>query len=149
MNYQLIKNKKAEFQSMLTRSILSIIIGTESWLTPDISTFHLYSKLTDMTTLTKQVHGAVFTSVTSKLYQLRIHRYNTQNPSYFGYKNLTGHQKLLVNSFYIPPSGGENALQHFEPFFNSIYPACSNPNTIVWLGGDYSFPDIDWINITT
>ena len=63
--------------------------------------------------------------------------------------SLLGHRKLVVNSFYRPPSGGDNALEYFQTFCDSIYSACSNPNTIVWLGGDYNFPDIDWVNLTT
>jgi len=63
--------------------------------------------------------------------------------------NLTGHRKLLVNSFYRPQTGGENALQYFKTFCDNIHTVCSsNANTIVWLGGDYNLPDIDWINLT-
>ena len=94
-------------------------------------------------------HYYVSWSVTSNYVSQETTELTTNSESLWVQINLPGHRKLLVNSFYRPSSGGDNALEYFQTFCDSIYSACSNPNTIVWLGGDYNFPDIDWVNLTT
>ena len=98
---------------------------------------------------TDQRGGGVFISVISKYTSWGATELATNSESLWVQIKLTRHRKLLVNSFYRPPTGGENALKYFKSFCDNIHTVCSsNPNTIIWLGGDYNLPDIDWINFT-
>ena len=62
MNCQSIKNKKAELHTIIDSAKLDIILGNESWLTPDIKNSEIFSESFDAVRKDRanDAHGGVF-----------------------------------------------------------------------------------------
>jgi hypothetical protein len=57
---------------------------------------------------------------------------------------MQGSKPLLVGSYYKPK---ENDLCSLDEFNKSLSMATKS-NAIVWVGGDFNMPKLDWSNIT-
>ena len=57
---------------------------------------------------------------------------------------LINHQSLIIISIYRPPNSDS---QYFESICSLIHDIMlENPKSIVWIGGDFNLPNINWID---
>jgi len=143
INFQSIKNKKAEVSNLLDAADADIIIGTETWLRPDIksaeifpATYSIYRK--DR----KDGYGGVLLAVKEDIIseELKMER---DIEAVFAKLSIPGIRTwLIVGSLYRPPSSDINYMESLcEEVINQ---ANKHRSSILWMGGDLNLPDINW-----
>ena len=148
INFQSLKNKKAELHHMTHEYKPDIIIGTETWLTPDIKNtelllddYNVYRKDRNNNKRGGGVLIAVKNNITSELIQSK----EGQNNESIYCKIKTADQKtLIIGSIYRPPNTKIEEITKICQELTSI--VNSNKKSLYWIGGDFNLPEIDWMS---
>ena len=150
INCQSIKTpgKPAQLQNLIQSTRADIIIGTESWLSPEIKSaevfppnFRIYRR-----DRPKGQGGGVFVLVSSL--------YESEEPEelkvdqvcelVWAKVKVHGSKDLYVGSFYRPPDNHDpEYLMRLQSYITRI-PIHNDVH--LWLGGDFNLADIDWGN---
>ena len=144
MNCQSIKNKKAELHTIIDSAKPDIILGNESWLTPDIKNLEIFPESFDAVRKDRvsDAHGGVFVAFKRDLLCTENPELDTNCEIVWCKLNIIGSRKLYLGSFYRPPDKIDN--DYLEEFNISLGRIMSNRNAHVLIGGDFNCGDIEW-----
>ena len=144
MNCQSIKNKKAELHTIIDSAKPDIILGNESWLTPDIKNSEIFPESFDAVRKDRasDAHGGVFIAFKRDLLCTETPELDTNCKIVWCKMNIIGCRTLYLGSFYRPPNKIDN--DYLEEFNSSLSQIMSNRNAHVLIGGDFNCGDIEW-----
>jgi len=147
LNFQSIKNKKPELDLLIESTKPDIIIGTETWLDPSVSSyeyfpankFNVYRK--DRPPNSKgQSHGGVLIAINNEFESSEITELQTDCEIVWAEIVIQNSRKLLVSSFYRPP----NDSASMEKLNISLNRLNQDSKSIVLVSGDFNLGHIDW-----
>ena len=145
INLQSINNKKAEVLLMIERDNPDIIVGTETWLRPEIknseifpASFNVYRK--DRADGYGGVLVAVKTNYVTEL--ITSPRTNSDTETVFVKVTLASDSKLIIGAVYRPTN---NDIAYAESVTTQIQSVLKkHPKAVHWIIGDFNLPDVDW-----
>lgn len=148
INFQSVKNKKAEIGNLIDSSNPNIIIGTETWLRKDICSseifpdgFNVYRK--DR----RDGYGGVLVAVRSDYISEEVNPDNENDTESIFVKISLHHNKsLIVGSMYRPPSSDLAYMEDLKQQVDKLKK--KNKGAVFWIGGDINLPDIQWTTQT-
>ena len=147
MNCQSIKNKKAEIQAVIDSAKPDIILGNESWLTPEIKNSEIFPDSFDAMLKDRvgDAHGGVFIAFRRDLLCIETPELDTDCEIIWCKLNIIGCRTLYLGSFYRPPNQKPEIEQKYlEAFNSSLTRIMSNKNAHVLVGGDFNCGNIEW-----
>ena len=105
MNCQSIKNKKAELHTIINSAKPDIILGNESWLTPEIKNSEIFPDSFDAVRKDRasDAHGGVFIAFKRDLLCTETPELDTNCEIVWCKLNIIGCSTLYLGSFYRPP----------------------------------------------
>ena len=144
MNCRSIKNKKAEIHTLIDSAKPDIILGNESWLTPDIKKSEIFPDSFDAIRKDRvgDAHGGVFIAFRRDLLCTETPELDTKCEVILCKLNIIGCRTLFLGSFYRPPNHTEK--EYLEAFNISLTRIMSNKNAHVLVGGDFNCGNIEW-----
>ena len=147
MNCQSIKNKKAELHTIIDSAKSDIILGNESWLSPDINNSEIFPDSFDVIRRNRagDAHGGVFIAYRRDLLCMETPELDTECEIVWCKLNIIGCRTLYLGSFYRPPDRIDP--EYLESFNLSLSRIMSNRNAHVLIGGDFNCGDIEWSNM--
>ena len=121
-----------------------IVIGTESWLTPDISSSEVFpegyqSFRADRKSKAKR-GGGVFVLVRNSFLCTEQSQFQTNCEILWVKLEITGHRPLFIGAFYRP---SEDDLESIQELQNSISQVREHSDN-VWALGDFNLPKLIW-----
>ncbi|KAK3104461.1 hypothetical protein FSP39_002497 [Pinctada imbricata] len=148
INFQSINNKKPELDQLIQSVKPDIILGTETWLSNETSSYE-YFPSTEYTVYRKdrccnskdQSHGGVLIAVSKDILSQEVPELQTDCENVWVEVNLVNARKLIIGCFYRPPSDNGHALDQLRESLNRIN---TNAHATVLLGGDFNLGHIDW-----
>ena len=147
MNCQSIKNKKAEIRAVIDSAKPDIILGNESWLTPEIINSEFFPDSFDAIREdgVGVAHGGVFIAFRRDLLFTETPELDTDCEIIWCKLNIIGCRTLYLGSFYRPPNRKpEIEKKHLEAFNSSLTRIMSNKIAHVLVGGDFNCGNIEW-----
>ena len=149
MSCQSIKDKKAELHTINDSAKPDIILGNESWLTPDIKNSKIFSKSFDAVRRERasDAHGGVFIAFKRDLLCTETPELDTNCEIVWCKFNIIGCRTLYLGSFYRPPPPDKIDNDYLEKFNSSLSRIMLNRNAYVLVGGDFHCGDIEWSNM--
>ena len=144
INCRSVRNKTCELSIMIESTNADVVMGTESWLTPDIKDSEIFPKGYSVYRKDRigQKGGEVFILVRDSLISSKVKDLDANCELVWVQIQLKNTQNLLIGCFYRPPSTDIECLGELEI---SVTRA-RNSSKHVWLGGDFNLPGIDWSN---
>ena len=146
INFQSLREKKAELLNILETTDPDIVFGNETWLTPNHHsseffppTYHVYRK--DRS----DGYGGVLLAVKSNLISNQIAVKSSTEAVIVSIKTTKPTEPLIVISLYRTPSVKSNERLNQ---MKDIVEMLDNIKTegVIWIGGDLNLKDVDWIN---
>ena len=122
-----------------------IIIGTETWLKPDIQDSEVFPADSSykMTMYRKDRqdgdHGGVLIATKPGLVVTPADELSADAEIIWIKAQIQGCRTLYIGSFYRPPNSNIDYLQSLDESLSKI-----DPSKNIWLAGDFNLPDIDW-----
>ena len=147
MNCQSIKNKKAEIHAVIDSAKPDIILGNESWLTPEIKNSEIFPDSFDAIRKDRvgDAHGGVFIAFRRDLLCTETPELDTDCEIIWCKLNIIVCRTLYLGSFYRPPNQKPEIEQKYlEAFNSSLTRIMSNKNAHVLVGGDFNCGNIEW-----
>ena len=147
MNCQSIKNKKTELHTIIDSAKPDIILGNESWLTPDIKNSEIFPESFDAVRKDRasDAHGGVFIVFKRDLLCTETPELETNCEIVWCKMNIIGCRTFYLVFFLSPPDKIDNI--YLEEFNSSLSRIMSNGNAHVLVGGDFNCGDIEWSNM--
>ena len=144
MNCQSIKNKKAKLNTIIDSAKPDIILGNETWLTPEIKNSEIFPDSFDAVRKDRasDAHGGVFIAFKSDLLCTETLELDINCEIVWCKLNIIGCRTLYLGSFYRPPDKIDN--EYLEEFNSSLSRIMLNRNAHVLVGGDFNCGDIEW-----
>ena len=149
INFQSIKNKKADLLETIQSTKPDNIFSTETWLDPSIASseyfppgYNVYRGDKPGPDPSRTSYGGALLAISSDLISTKITKYQGEN-SVWGWAeiNLVGAKKLILTSFYRAPDSGPESL---SKYLNNIKKALKKPDTQLWASGDFNLPGLSW-----
>ena len=145
LNLQSINNKKAEVLLMLERDNPDIVVGTETWLKPEVSNAEIFpSCYTIYRKDRADGYGGVILAVKTDFVSELINLPTDDNDieAVFAKITLTNDSKVIIGAVYRPTN---NDLTYAEKLTTHIHHVLrKHPKAVNWILGDFNLPDIDW-----
>ena len=133
--------KKAEFLNLLSTTEPDIVIGSETWLNPDIHSSELFPATYNVYRKDRRDgHGGVLIATKGSLISHEIHSGSTAESVLVSIKTTKKTEPLIIGSIYRTPS--ETSMEQMEEILKTLDPIKTDGT--VWIGGDFNLPDIDW-----
>ncbi|KAK3102607.1 hypothetical protein FSP39_012613 [Pinctada imbricata] len=144
INFQSIKNKKEELANIIETSDPSIIIGTETWLNPNIYSHELFPPNYEIIRKDRSDgYGGVLLAIKNDLTTDSIHLPPEYDCELVLAKIATGNnQPLIVGAAYRPPSNDPDYLHRLCGAIGHV--TKTYKGAVTWIGGDFNLPDINW-----
>ena len=146
INFQSMKNKKEEIANLIDSADPDIIIGTETWLNPNITnrevlpnSYNVYRK--DRA----DSYGGVLVAVKGDLISEEISITHNTEAIYIKVQT-TSSKPLIIGSLYRPPSSDTTYMEEMCNTISTLF--STNKSAIIWLGGDLNLPDINWKSVS-
>ena len=144
INFQSLFNKRVEFSNLLAETKCDVVIGTETWLSPEHKNSELLLDNYDIFRKDRASRGGGVLIATRKdLCAVEVPS-STDTESVFCKLNIKGKKSIVFGSVYRPPNSDLNYSLKLNNEIYSIYN--KHKNATLWLGGDFNLPDIDWLN---
>ena len=120
MNCQSVKNKKAELHTIIDSAKPDIILGNESWLTPDIKNSEIFPDAFDAIRKDRvgDAHGDVFIAFRRDLLCTETPKLDTECEIVWCKLNIIGCRTLYRGSFYRPPNRKPEIEKEYLEAFN-------------------------------
>ena len=124
MNCQSVKNKKGELHTIIDSAKPDIILGNESWLTPDIKNSEIFPDSFDAIRKDRvgDADGGVFIAFRRDLLCTETPELDTECEIVWCKLNIIGCRTLYLGSFYRPP----NCKPEIEKGYLELLSAPSN-----------------------
>lgn len=145
INFRSIIHKRAAFHHTLQTYDPDIVIGTETWLTPDIHDSEIFpaDSSFNMTIHRKDRedgnHGGVLIATKPGLVATPASELDANSELIWTKIQIQGCRSLFVGAFYRPPSSNVEYLQTLDESLSKI-----DPSKNIWLAGDFNLPDVNW-----
>ena len=148
VNCNSIVNKIQEFQTFLSVTDPDLVLGTESWLKPDITNSEVFPPeyaafRRDRKPDTKKSGGGVFILARKEFICTEI-QVDTNCEFQAIELQLKDQQNVKICNFYRPPWTDDS---YFEDFINAMQQVDAKGKGNIWVGGDFNLPDIDWSDV--
>ena len=148
INFQSIRNKVMELGTFLDVTEPDIVLGTESWLKPEINNSEIFPPgytvhRRDRQSGIKKSGGGVFILVKNEYTSTAV-GLDTDCELVFAKLELKDQQDVCIGCFYRPPWADEKYMQGFTNALDTINP---NRDGNLWIGGDFNLPKVDWQNM--
>lgn len=148
LNFQSLKNKKPEIDMLIDSTNPDIIIGTETWLDPAVSSYEFFSA-NHFTVYRKdrppnkkgQSHGGVLIAVRNEFQSTEIKELQTDCEIVWVELTIQNSRKLLISSFYRPQPNDDTSLEQLNMSLSRTNP---NSKSIILVSGDFNLGNIDW-----
>lgn len=112
VNFQSIKNKKEEVWNMIDTTNTDIILGTETWLRPDILSSEIFpSTYTVYRKDRKDGYGGVLIAVKSNIISEELN-ITTDAESIYVKLSIAGNKTILLGCLYRPPNSDINYIDN-------------------------------------
>ena len=141
INCQSVRNKVQELDIFTELVEPDVIIGTESWLTPEIMNSEIFPQNYTIFRHDRlnRKGGGVFIMIRKPLICSEIQ--TTSNCEILAVEiHLQEQQNLQVIAFYRPPGTDDKYMEDFVNTMKALEKGKGN----VWLGGDFNLPHINW-----
>jgi hypothetical protein len=142
VNCRSVKNKRAELEHTFLNS--DVVIGTESWLAPDISDSEIFPLGYRIYRRDRPLRkgGGVFIAVKTHLHST-VHTLNGSDiESVWCTIRQENKRNIHICSFYRPPDAKIDAIYELDTQISN-FTSRDNKSVIV-IGGDFNLPDINW-----
>ena len=134
-----------QFHAMVDSIKPDIIVGTESWLQPDIMKSEIFPSNYTVYRPDRDTSGCtVFIVVIDEILSTRQQHLETCEMAWARI-SVVGCKYLYVCSYYRPKVDDRESL---DLLFNSLDRICYSTNCHIWLAGDFNFPGINWSSKT-
>ena len=143
INFQSLIGKKEEVSNLVNSKNIDIIIGTETWLKPDISNSELLLDDFDVYRCDRlgRVGGGCLVGIKKYLTSEFLFK-SEASEGVFCKINIKGNKPIIIGSIYRPPNKDietcNNICKDISFLINN------NKNSVFWFGGDFNLPDINW-----
>ena len=143
INFRSIKNKKAEFLNLIECEKPDIIVGTESWLEPDITDSEIFpdNYTARRRDRTGQAYGGVFIATKDDYITSRAPELETEAEDVWIKMEVKGCKTIRIGGFYRNKVSDNKSVDDLEECLTKLED-CQGSNII--MAGDYNFPDWDW-----
>ena len=145
VNFQSLKNKTADLKTCLSMQNPEIVIGTETWLNPDISNNELFP---DTYTVVRKdrddAHGGVLIAVRNDIIYTHAPDLDTDCEIIWIQIKLARCKSLTIGAFYRPPHIRDPA--YLDELRKSLNKNKNSHKGNTWLAGDFNLGDILWEN---
>jgi hypothetical protein len=144
VNCRSLKNKIPEFHHLIHNTGCNIIIGTESWLTDDISDSEIFPKSFNVyrKDRSNRTGGGVFIAVKKTIVSQAEIVPDTSIESVWCSIRCPKTKTIFVCAYYRPPNSDVTSILELETQIRSITSRNTERNLII--GGDFNTPSIDW-----
>ena len=141
-NFQSLFNKKEELSNLIKIQDFDIILGTETWLTPEIRSSELLLDQFDIFRRDRDGKrgGGVVICCKKDLSAVGI-KTGVDNESIFC-KIEDKNKSIVIGSIYRPPGPDQETCSAICKDISDI--CLGNKNSAIWVGGDFNLPDINW-----
>ena len=144
INFQSIRNKKAEFLNLLESSNPDIVVGTETWLKPsEFSSEFFPSSYTIFRKDRPNGFGGCLVATKSNLISHEIPHMTNAEAVYVNIKTEGREKPLIIGAVYRTPSVPYKDTPAQVVEISKSMEVLDKSATI-WIGGDLNLPDIDW-----
>jgi hypothetical protein len=141
VNCQNVKAKNPQFLNLLHSTEPDIVLGTESWLKPDIQTSECFPPHFTVYRKDRATHaGGVFIAVNSDIISSELKEIEPEAEEIWVKVNIVGSRDLYLCSHYRPNITYKTSIPNFSKSLHKI----GNHNAHVFIGGDFNLPDWDW-----
>lgn len=142
VNCRSIKNKIPEFANMIASTKADIIIGTESWLSPDVSDSEVFPPNLQIFRRDRVSGpgGGVFIAVSNKFVVSHQPDLETDCEILWIKLETFGSKSTFIGAFYRPSVSDMDSLTKLDASLCRLNTTSSN----IWLAGDFNFPGINW-----
>ena len=142
INFQSIKNKKEEVMNLIEQADPSIIMGTETWLTPSICSAEIFPPNYEVIRKDRNDgYGGVLLAI-KKDFVIDAMDIDTTSKVVFAKLQLGKNLTLIIGSAYRPPSSNDTYMDQLCDTIQKIQQ--DHKNVVFWIGGDLNLPDIHW-----
>ncbi|KAK3103783.1 hypothetical protein FSP39_021868 [Pinctada imbricata] len=137
-----------DYQILLTSVKPDIVLGTETWLSPEISSYEYFNS-SEYTVYRRdrqvnsknQSHGGVLIAISKNILSEEIVELQTSCESVWAEINLANARKLIVGCYYRPPSDNGESLDELRLSLGRLN---FSSKSLLLLGGDFNLGHIDW-----
>ena len=143
INFRSLFGKRAEVSNLITSHDADVIIGSETWLKPDIKNSELLIDDFDIYRCdrTETSGGGCMVAVKKCLTSEFIFKGKVAD-TVFCKINIKGNKTIIIGAVYRPTNNNLDICNNICEDISSVMN--KNKNSILWLGGDFNLPDIDW-----
>ena len=143
------EDKAREFRIFVREHNPDVIMGTESWLSPDVYDAEVFppNYVTYRKDRIDRLGGGVFISVRDNLTSYK-EDWNSDGNCEAIWCHVVDRSKknYLLGCFYDPPDDCDLAL---SAFLDVLEERVRVPNQRILIGGDFNLPDINWNDMTS
>jgi len=143
INFQSIKMKQCRLSNILDSVKPDIVIGTETWLEPNIKNSEIFPAgyKIHRKDRTKSGGGGVLLAIKNELNSEEVPDLDSDCEIIWSKIRLVGTGTLYLCSYYRYNVSDEESINQFE---QSLTRASSIQNAQFIIGGDFNFPGFDW-----
>ena len=145
INFRSVIGKKVDMLELIATHNPHIIIGTERWLSSDISNNKIIlSDLNYNIYWNNHVdgYGGVMLAITNQITSLEMPNLTTNCEIVWAQINLYNCNKLLIGAYYRPHTNDQLSVEELNLSLCKL--ESQNSYVTIWLGGDFNAPGIDW-----
>ena len=134
-----------EFQALLDLHDPDIVLGTESKLNPDISSYSIFPPSYSVLRRGRNAFGGgFFQAIKSDLASIEEPNFNVDGcEALWSSLKIANRKTLYISSFYRPLNSSTEILDHLDDSLNNAFLRVPNHPNII-MGGDFNLGDIDW-----
>ena len=148
VNFQSAKNKKEEIGNMIDSTNPDVILGSETWLNKNIASAELFPPTYDVYRKDRSDgYGGVLIAIKKIFIAEQVSYNNNKCEAVFIKLPLDGKKTLIIGSVYRPPSSSSEYMEDLCSAINDIHRR--HRNAVLWLGGDFNLPDVNWETLST
>ena len=142
-NFQSVKNKKVELAQVASTYNPEVILGTETWLNNEIQSSEIFPQnYTAFRRDRKDGFGGVVIVTRNDLICEEIVNVNINTESIYCKIELQGNKSVVVGVVYRPPNSNTDYMRMVCEEMEEI--RRKHRNAVLWIGGDFNLPDINW-----
>ena len=133
-----------ELHTLLDAESPDILVGTESWLTPDIQNSEIippdlgYSMFRE--DRMSSVGGGVFILVKDTIIASEMPQFKTDCEVLWIKLELVGRKPLFIAAYYRPKEGDALSTEEFQKSIEMV----SQQKGDIWILGDLNYPKLEW-----
>lgn len=145
INFQSLYGKKEELSNLVSSINIDILIGTETWLNPDILNSELLMNDFDIYRRDRinRGGGGCLIAIKKHFTSEFVHQ-GEFSESLFCKINVKGGKPIIIGCVYRPPDRNAELTTKICEDISLVIN--KHKNSVFWLGGDFNLPDIEWEN---